>query len=87
MLFRPTSTTTTHQFIAAILAALVIFLLTFQSTASAQGPTTLPVNANALGKSPFANYGETEVPLTVKGKLTILHGDDFANKKENHFII
>lgn len=51
----------------------------------AQGPPDQMVSENALGNSPFADQLSGEEPVTVTGILTVLHGDDFANKRSENF--
>ena len=85
MLLRSSSKTAIHHLIAVSLIALAFFTFIPQTIVFAQGPPSAPINGNALGNSPFANYGQNEVPITVKGVLTILHGDDFSGQHGRNF--
>jgi uncharacterized repeat protein (TIGR01451 family) len=69
----------------ARLVALVIIVFVAQSVASAQGPPDQVISEHALGNSPFADQLSGEGPVTVTGILTVLHGDDFANKRSKNF--
>jgi hypothetical protein len=80
------SNTTRGQRLAIIaLVSVAILCFAVAEFAYSQGPPDWVISEHALGNSPFANYGPEEVPITVKGVLTILHGDDFVNKRGKFF--
>ncbi len=71
-----------------IVVAFLFFTLvsfTVPALTLAQCPPFWSADEHPLGLSPFANDGEEEIPVTVTGVLTILCGDDFANKQSEIF--
>jgi hypothetical protein len=67
------------------LFVLVLFFFASPDVAYAQGPPDQVLSEHAPGNSPFADQLSSEEPVTVTGILTVLHGDDFANKRSENF--
>ena len=66
--------------LAVVLISAALLCFVAAEFAYAQGPPDRTISEHALGNSPFAEQ-LGEGPVTVTGTLTILHGDDFANKR------
>jgi hypothetical protein len=79
------NTTRGQRLTVIALVSVAILCFAVAEFAYSQGPPDWVISEHALGNSPFADYGPEEVPITVKGVLTILHGDDFVNKRGKFF--
>jgi uncharacterized repeat protein (TIGR01451 family) len=81
-----TSFKTTRRYPIAIgLLALLVLVLGPHQAAFGQDSPSSQLAGNARGNSPFANDDQTNEQITVTGVLTIIHGDDFANKRSRNF--
>jgi hypothetical protein len=73
------------QLITVTCVALGIVCSALPGLAYTQGSPASVTDEYALGLSILADDSEEETPVTVTGELTILHADDFANKRGNFF--
>jgi len=72
-------------FIIAALFALGVVCPATPGLALAQGPPEWAQDGHSSGLSPLVDDSEDGTPVTVTGVLTILHADDFVNKRGKFF--